>query len=127
MDLLDLFERGTEWTASKIAPAADKLDTPTGCDGWDVRNLVDHMIDTQRYFAASARGEEAALPDPSPPSLIGGDPVGAYAAMTKQTLRAFREPGDAEAHDERQELDRTQSPSATSVRQSTGCRRSLRR
>ena len=93
MDLLDLFERGTGWTASKIEPAAGTLDTPTGCEGWNVGTLIDHMIDTQRYFAATARGEEASLPDPSPPSLIGDDPAGAYAAATKETLRAFGEPG----------------------------------
>ena len=93
MDLLDLFERGTDWTASKIEPATAKLDAPTGCDGWAVGTLIDHMIDTQHYFAATARGEEASLPNPSPPSLIGDDPVGAYATATTETLRAFGEPG----------------------------------
>ena len=93
MDLLDLFERGTEWTASKIPAAAGRLAAPTGCEEWDVGALLNHMIDTQNYFAASARGEEASLPNPTPPSLIGDDPVGVYATTRAETLRAFSQPG----------------------------------
>jgi uncharacterized protein (TIGR03086 family) len=93
MDLLDLFERGTDWTASKIPGAANKLDAKTQCDEWDVRTLLNHVIDTQQYFAATARGEEAALPKPTPPALIGDDPVAAYEQIRQETLRAYREPG----------------------------------
>ena len=93
MDLLDLFERGTAWTASKIPAGVERLDSPTGCDEWDVRTLLNHMLDTQRYFAGTARGEEASLPSPHPPSLIGNDPVRAYREQTEATLRAYREPG----------------------------------
>jgi uncharacterized protein (TIGR03086 family) len=93
MDLLDLFDRGTEWTASKIPGATSQLDGKSTCNDWDVRALLDHMIDSQQYFAASARGEEATLPNPSPPALIGDDPVAAYDAIRRETLRAHREPG----------------------------------
>jgi uncharacterized protein (TIGR03086 family) len=93
MDLLDLFERGSEWTASKIPGAVDQLGGGTPCESCDVRTLVDHMIDSQRYFAATARGEEASLPSPTPPALIGDDPVAAYAEIREETLRAHREPG----------------------------------
>jgi uncharacterized protein (TIGR03086 family) len=93
MDLLDLFERGTDWTASKIPAAAGKLDDGTPCEQWNVRNLLDHMVDSQQYFAATARGEEASLPNPNPPASIGDDPVAAYAEIRDETLRAHREPG----------------------------------
>lgn len=93
MDLLDLFERGSAWTGSKIPAAVRHLSDPTGCDGWDVQTLLNHLIDTQRYFAGVARGEEAALPAPTPPSLIGDDPAGDYAAARTETLRAFAQPG----------------------------------
>ena len=93
MDLLDLFERGTDWTASKIPAATKQLDAPTGCDDWDVRALINHMIETQQYFASSARGEEASLPKPMPPELIGSDPVKVYAATTAETKKAFEQPG----------------------------------
>ena len=93
MDVLEHFERGTEWTADKVAGASDKLDWTTPCDQWDVRAVLNHMIDTQRYFAASGRGEEAALPSPTPPDVIGDDPVAAYDASRRETSQVFREPG----------------------------------
>ena len=96
MDLLDLFERGSAWTASKIPAAATKLSTPTDCDGWDVRTLIDHMIETQRFFTASARGEDPALPRPTPPPAIGDDPVGVYDAVRADTIRTFSQPGTLE-------------------------------
>jgi uncharacterized protein (TIGR03086 family) len=96
MDLLDLFERGTEWTASRIPAASYKLEHPTPCTNWDVRALLDHMIDSQRYFAATARGEEASPPSPSPPPLIGDDPVAVYEETRQETARAYRQPGALE-------------------------------
>lgn len=96
MDLLDLFERGSDWTASKIPAAAGELDGSTPCEQWSVRKLLDHMVDTQRYFAATGRGEEAALPNPSPPDAIGDDPVAAFDAARDELLRVYREPGVVE-------------------------------
>lgn len=94
MDLLDLFNRGTEWTASKIPSATAQLDAPTGCEEWDVRTLINHMIETQKFFASSARGEEASPPGPMPPDLVGnGDPVESFRAVVEETRDAFSEPG----------------------------------
>jgi uncharacterized protein (TIGR03086 family) len=93
MDVLELFERGTEWTAGKVAGTTDKLEWTTPCDQWDVRAVLNHMIETQQYFAASGRGEEATPPSPTPPPLIGDDPAAAYDASRRETSRVFREPG----------------------------------
>ena len=38
-------------------------------------------------------GKEAALPNPSPPSLIGKDPVAAYERARQETLQVYGEPG----------------------------------
>jgi len=96
MDLLDQFDRGTQWTASKIPAAADKLGETTPCDAWDVRTLLDHLIDTQKFFAAKARGEDVPFPTATPPSVIGDDPVAAYEGTRQEVLRAHREPGALE-------------------------------
>jgi uncharacterized protein (TIGR03086 family) len=96
MDLLDQFDRSTQWTASKIPTAAARLDDRTPCDQWDVRTLLDHMIDTQNFFAARARGEDPSLPDPMPPSLIGDDPAAAYEKARLETLQAHQQPGAIE-------------------------------
>ena len=93
VDLLDQFDRSTQWTASKIPAAANKLDDTTPCEQWDVRTPLDHMIDTQNFFAACARGEDPSMPGPKPPSLVGDDPVGAYDQARQETLRAHGEPG----------------------------------
>ena len=53
-DLLGLYERASEWTATKVAGAATKLDAATPCDEWDVRTLMNHMLDTQHYFVGAA-------------------------------------------------------------------------
>jgi uncharacterized protein (TIGR03086 family) len=93
MDLLELYERSSGWTLSKVAGAADKLDAPTPCEGWDVRTLLNHMLDTQNYFIGSARGENASLPAPEPPELIGSDPVADFERGRAETLSVFGQEG----------------------------------
>jgi uncharacterized protein (TIGR03086 family) len=96
MDLLDLYERASRWTSEKVAGAEGKLDAPTPCDGWDVRTLLNHMLDTQRFFARSARGEDASLPAPEPPDLLGEDPVADFERARSDTLSTFSAPGVVE-------------------------------
>src|SRR5689334_23220055 len=96
MDLLDLYERASEWTASKVAGATGKLDDRTPCDEWDVRTLLNHMLDTQNYFLGSARGEQGSPPGPNPPELIGDDPVAAFARAHEDMKSAYGQPGVVE-------------------------------
>jgi hypothetical protein len=46
-DLLDLYRQASRWTAEKVAGAQD-LEAATPCPDWRVRDLLDHMLDTQR-------------------------------------------------------------------------------
>ena len=92
-DLLRSFDAASAWTASMVPAASSRLDAPTPCDDWDVRTLLNHMLDTQRYFAGVARGEEASLPSPQPPALLGADPVADFELARAETLRAFGSPG----------------------------------
>ena len=58
-DLLDLYDRASAWTVSKVTGATTQLDAPTPCDEWDVRTLMNHMLDTANYFVGAARGDHA--------------------------------------------------------------------
>jgi uncharacterized protein (TIGR03086 family) len=93
MDLLDLYERASAWANEKVAGAVHHLDATTPCDQWDVRTLLNHMLDTQRYFVASARGEEASPPSPTPPEALGDDPVADFERARHETIAAFSTPG----------------------------------
>jgi uncharacterized protein (TIGR03086 family) len=92
-DLLDLYQRASEWTASKVAGATDKLDARTPCDEWDVRTLLNHMLDTQRYFAGAGRGEDAALPAPEPPEVLSDDPVDDFRTARDEIVQVYGKPG----------------------------------
>lgn len=94
MDLLDLYERGSSWTASKISGAKDMLDSPTECDQWDVRALVNHLVSVKDLFVGAAKGEQVGgPPQGAPPDVVGDDPVTAYEDARGEILAAFREPG----------------------------------
>lgn len=95
LDLLDLYARASDWTGSKVRGAQTDLDAPTNCDGWSVRTLMNHMLQTQRYFAGSARGEDVQL-TPDPPDLLGADPSADFDRARADTLRTFGEPGTIE-------------------------------
>ena len=93
LDLLDLYRRASEWTSAKVEGAATNLDARTPCDEWDVRTLMNHMLETQRYFAGSARGEDASPPGSTPPDTVGDDPVATFHNSREEMLRLYKEPG----------------------------------
>jgi uncharacterized protein (TIGR03086 family) len=93
LDLLGLYDRTSDWTLTKVSDAAKKLDVATPCDDWDVRALMNHMLDTQRYFVGAARGEDVSPPSPTPPQLLGDDPVADFDRARAETLSTFAEPG----------------------------------
>jgi uncharacterized protein (TIGR03086 family) len=92
-DLLDLYGRASEWTLARVAGATDQLDAPTPCDQWDVRSLMNHMLDTKDFFVGRARGEDVSLPSPDPPELLGADPAADFEQGREETLRTFGEAG----------------------------------
>jgi len=95
-DLLDLYRQASEWSLTKVIGASARLDAPTPCDEWTVRRLMDHMLDTQRYFVRTAKGEKAELPSPKPPALVGEDPETAFRRARTETLKAFGADGVVE-------------------------------
>ena len=89
MDTLGLYALASEWTLGKVSAAAVDLDAPTPCDGWDVRTLMNHMLETQQYFVGSAQGLKVAPPGQEPPEIIGDDPVTDFLDARSQVLRTF--------------------------------------
>src|SRR5881227_3181067 len=93
VDPLDLFARASEWTLGKVTGAGTDLSAPTPCDEWDVRTLMNHMLDTQRYLVGAARGMEVSPPSPTPPQMLSDDPVRDFERARAETLSTFSEPG----------------------------------
>jgi len=91
--LLDLYGDAREWTLTKVEGASTKLEAETSCDGWDVRTLLNHMLETQRYFVAAASGEDAAPPASTPPELLSDDPVADFERGRANMLSTFEKPG----------------------------------
>ena len=94
IDLIDLYTRASRWTLGKVEGAAEQLDTQTGCDGWDVRDLMNHMLQTGQYFVGAARGEDVDPPSPGrPPELMGEDPLADFERVRQDTLDTFGQDG----------------------------------
>lgn len=97
-EVLDQYSRASAWTLVKVEGATTHLDAPTPCDKWDVRSLLNHMLETQRYFASAAKGEEASPPTGEPDDdLLGDNPTEAFATVRNRALRAFGDEAHAEA------------------------------
>jgi uncharacterized protein (TIGR03086 family) len=95
-DLLDLFGRASAWTSTKVAGASSKLDAPSCCEEWDVRTLLNHMLQTQRYFVGAARGEDVSPPGGTPPDVLSDEPAADFDRARAETLQTFGEPGVVE-------------------------------
>jgi uncharacterized protein (TIGR03086 family) len=92
-DLLDEYRSASDWALAKVVGANDQLDAPTPCDGWNVRTLLNHMLETQQYFVRSARGEEASISPEPPAGLIGDDAASAYERGRDAIIQTFSEDG----------------------------------
>jgi uncharacterized protein (TIGR03086 family) len=93
LNLLDLYGQASDWTSTKVERATSELDAPTTCDGWNVRTLLNHMLQTQRYFVGAARGEDVAPPGGAPPHVLSDEPPADFARARAETLKTFGQPG----------------------------------
>ncbi len=88
-DLVDLYRKSSEWAITKIDGASQKLDASTPCDDWNVEQLLNHMLATQRYFLNSAQGKEAQMPMGEPPSIISNNPKADFEQARTQMIGLF--------------------------------------
>jgi len=89
-DLLDMYARASEWTLDKVKGAANELDSDTPCDKWDVRELMNHMLETQHYFVGSARGQSVSPPGQTPPTaLVSDDPATDFKRAREEAMTTY--------------------------------------
>jgi uncharacterized protein (TIGR03086 family) len=68
----------------------DQLDDRTGCPGYDVRGMVNHIVGFLQNFAAAAQGEQA---DVDPTKVVSTDPVKDVRNASEQILAGWRQYG----------------------------------
>jgi uncharacterized protein (TIGR03086 family) len=99
LDLPEVHYRTLEVTRRYVAgvrPDQWGLDTP--CEGWDVRELVNHIVSGNYWAGALVRGrtiEEVGTRLDG--DILGDDPVAEYEASAGEADTAFRAPGAMEA------------------------------
>jgi uncharacterized protein (TIGR03086 family) len=77
---------------------SDQLAGPTPCDGWDVRQLLNHLVSGNLWAAELAAGatiEEVG--DRLDGNVVGTDPLAAWDASAAAADAAFSAPGAMEA------------------------------
>lgn len=74
-DIADRYRRLATQFAGRIAAVpADRWDSPTPCEGWDARQLIQHVVETQSLFRKLVGREEIQTPP------VDEDPAGAWEA-----------------------------------------------
>ena len=95
MDPLELYEKASDWTKSKIAGAKGNLDAKTACDGWSARDLINHLLSGKDLFVGATEGKgPSGPPQGPPPEILGdGDPVEAFEDARQAVLNAYGKEG----------------------------------
>lgn len=87
---LDFRPAAERFCVAANAVTADDLDRPTPCEGWTVRDLLDHAASGPRFFAAIAHGDLSSVT----PVDIDTDGVwkGVVADDLAHLVEAWRDP-----------------------------------
>ena len=95
MDVLDLIDEGYVWTGKRIAAVQPSdLTTPTPCDAWNLRQLLNHMLGALSLHLDAANGLPVDRSQFGPDvDRVGADPVQAFGEVAARATRTWREPG----------------------------------
>jgi uncharacterized protein (TIGR03086 family) len=98
MDLVSAYRRSlTEFTDRAPLVRPDQWTAPTPCSEWTVRELVNHVVNEDRWTVPLVGGATIAdVGDRFDGDLLGDDPVGTAIDAAKQADAAFSEPGAAD-------------------------------
>jgi uncharacterized protein (TIGR03086 family) len=99
MNVPQMHERALDATGAvvpRIAPEQFELMTP--CDGWTVRELLNHVVAGNYWAAELAAGKAIAeVGDRLDGDTLGTDPQGAYRESARRAAAAFGVPGAMDA------------------------------
>jgi uncharacterized protein (TIGR03086 family) len=100
VDSLQLLERVVHETTTVVNEVSeDQLGNPSPCEGWTVRDVINHITGGATLFAISA--EQGSVPDDMLGQLMTGDNLGddfkgAWVKAADRATSAFGEPGALE-------------------------------
>jgi uncharacterized protein (TIGR03086 family) len=100
VDSVMLLQRVVDETTDVVNDVSeDQLGNPSPCEGWTVRDVINHITGGATMFAISA--EQGSVPDDELGRLMGGDnlgddPQGAWAKAAARAMHAFEQPGALE-------------------------------
>lgn len=97
-DLVELFERSVDGFGERVhAVPDDGWHGSTPCTDWDVRTLVNHLVNEARWMAPLLAGKTIdEVGDALDGDLLGDDPKAAWGAAAAEAKAAVAEPGAAE-------------------------------
>lgn len=98
MDEFEALERaGSEFEKRLREVGPDQWTTTTPCEGWTVRDLVQHVVGGERMSVRLLAGTEAVeAVQAMVGDILGDDPVSVYVDACEALNTAFREPGALE-------------------------------
>jgi uncharacterized protein (TIGR03086 family) len=74
------------------------MSSPSTCDGWDVRALLNHIVSGNWWASELASGKTIAeVGDRLDGDIVGDDPAGEYDRSAAAAAAAFRKPGALDA------------------------------
>jgi uncharacterized protein (TIGR03086 family) len=74
----------------------EDYDKPSPCESWQVRDLVNHIVEGTHFFAAVMEGRAPAGDPGSPSDHTAGDVLADYDAGVAAAVAAFQAPGAQE-------------------------------
>jgi uncharacterized protein (TIGR03086 family) len=98
VDLPEVHARSLDRTHVVVAGVDDaQLDTASVCEGWSVRELLNHVVSGNLWVPELAGGKTIdEVGDRLDGDVLGGDPLAAYDASASVAAASFREPGAME-------------------------------
>lgn len=99
VDLIESHARALGATGRRIAAVGDsQWDAPSPCEGWSVRELVNHVVSGNWWASElAAGGTIEGVGDRLDGDLLGDDPVAAYEESAEVADRIWRRPNALEA------------------------------